>query len=183
MIELAAVDGIDIKRLTDIVRAVLLLQRRSRKAGSAAASSASACAQVQQTLELLLEVRHLCASYLSAAPEDMARARDVLYLDLALASSVRTTVEGHLDAFAASAADMRGDRGALLHYSVVHTEASLAVAHPMRTSANWRSGCSRIWWNHDRHYAIVYSAGDSRMAAHVAQTLGPRDRKLLPAPP
>jgi hypothetical protein len=46
VIELAAVDGIDVKRLTDIVRAVLLLQRRGRKAATKDAAASNTTAQV-----------------------------------------------------------------------------------------------------------------------------------------
>jgi hypothetical protein len=57
--------------------------------------------QVMQALGLILEARHVCAGYLAAAQPDNERARDVLYLDLALTAAARTALKGHLDAFAA----------------------------------------------------------------------------------
>ena len=72
----------------------------------------SSILQVERRLELLLEARKHCAEYLAGPGEGEARSRDVLYLDLALASEVRNTLEGRMQALAACAACLQGADGA-----------------------------------------------------------------------
>ena len=69
--------------------------------------------EVERTLDLLLQARQLCATYLADSPKSAERARDVLYLDLALQSSVRTAIEGNIDGFSAAAGQLAEKDGVL----------------------------------------------------------------------
>lgn len=57
--------------------------------------------QVCQRLRLAMAARRMCAMYLQSDSGPKERARDVLFLDIALAAHARTTVESSLDALSA----------------------------------------------------------------------------------
>lgn len=68
--------------------------------------------QVERRLELLLEARKHCSAYLSGPGQGEARSRDVLYLDMALSSEVRNTLEGRMQALTACATCLQTAEGA-----------------------------------------------------------------------
>lgn len=53
--------------------------------------------QACRRLQLAMTARRMCAAYLQAAGGAGDRARDVLFLDIALATHARTVLEGSLD--------------------------------------------------------------------------------------
>jgi len=53
--------------------------------------------QVCQRLQLAMAARRMCAGYLQAEGGPKERARDVLFLDIAIAAHARTIVESSLD--------------------------------------------------------------------------------------
>lgn len=71
--------------------------------------------QASQRLQLAMAARRMCAAYLQSDGGPKDRARDVLFLDMALAAHARTIVESNLDALSAHLDDKLSDGSASPH--------------------------------------------------------------------
>lgn len=119
--------------------AAAALEPLSHDAGSGVLQYGLLEVQACGRLQLAMTARRMCAAYLQAAGGAGDRARDVLFLDIALATHARTVLEGSLDdlsafldttfasgrAFLSTAPSRVASIALLQHHHAVHSAAGV----------------------------------------------------------